>query len=82
MREAEDLVKFIVTQITSEPNCFSMESSIDENGVLLSLTISKEQAGRVIGKKGVTAQSIRTLLRALGTKNHAKYNLKVEVSDE
>jgi hypothetical protein len=33
--------------------------------------------GRVIGKRGATAQSLRTLLRALGTKNDARYNLKI-----
>jgi hypothetical protein len=31
----------------------------------------------VIGKRGATAQSLRTLLRALGTKNEARYNLKI-----
>jgi hypothetical protein len=31
----------------------------------------------VIGKRGATAQSLRTLLRALGTKNDARYNLKI-----
>src|SRR5690606_28831484 len=37
--------------------------------------------GRVIGKRGVTAQSLRTLLRALGTKNDARYNLKIVNND-
>ncbi len=31
----------------------------------------------MIGKRGATAQSVRTLLRALGTKNDARYNLKI-----
>jgi HEPN domain-containing protein len=37
---------------------------------------------RVIGKRGVTAQSLRTLLRALGTKNDARYNLKIVNNDD
>ena len=37
--------------------------------------------GRVIGRRGATAQSIRTLLRALGTKNDARYNLKIVNTD-
>ena len=36
----------------------------------------------MIGKRGATAQSIRTLLRVLGTKNGARYNLKVVNTDE
>ena len=54
---------------------------IDEKGVLLALTVDPEDVGRVIGKRGITAQSIRTLLRALGTKNDARYNLKIENTD-
>jgi hypothetical protein len=45
--------------------------------VLLELTVDAEDLGRVIGKRGATAQSLRTLLRALGTKNDARYNLKI-----
>src|SRR5262249_15170174 len=45
--------------------------------VLLELTVDAEDLGRVIGKRGATAQSLRTLLRALGTKNEARYNLKI-----
>ncbi len=50
---------------------------MDEKGVLLELTVDPEDLGRVIGKRGATAQSLRTLLRALGTKNDARYNLKI-----
>src|SRR5690606_3003295 len=56
--------------------------SIDEKGVLLSLTVHPDDLGRVIGKRGVTAQSLRTLLRALGTKNDARYNLKIVNNDD
>jgi hypothetical protein len=45
--------------------------------VLLELEVDQEDLGRVIGKRGATAQSLRTLLRALGTKNDARYNLKI-----
>src|SRR5690606_32194830 len=51
--------------------------TIDEKGVLLTLTVDPEDLGRVIGKRGATAQSLRTLLRALGTKQEARFNLKI-----
>src|SRR5690606_39677553 len=54
-----------------------VERRIDEKGVLLELTVDPDDLGRVIGKRGATAQSLRTLLRALGTKNDARYNLKI-----
>jgi len=64
------------------PDDVVVERIIDEKGVLLSLTVNPEDLGRVIGKRGATAQSLRTLLRALGTKNDARYNLKIVNNDE
>lgn len=73
----QQFVEFVVKSLVSKPEKVSIERRIDEKGVLLELTVDPEDLGRVIGKRGGTAQSIRTLLRALGTKNDARYNLKI-----
>jgi len=73
----QQFVEFIVKSLVSKPDAVSIERRIDEKGVLLELTVDPEDLGRVIGKRGATAQSLRTLLRALGTKNDARYNLKI-----
>lgn len=73
----QQFVEFIVKSLVSKPEAVIVERRIDEKGVLLELTVDPEDLGRVIGKRGVTAQSLRTLLRALGTKNDARYNLKI-----
>lgn len=73
----QQFVEFIVKSLVSKPDAVRIERRIDEKGVLLELTVDPEDLGRVIGKRGATAQSIRTLLRALGTKNDARYNLKI-----
>lgn len=73
----EQFVEFIVKSLVSNPDAVVIERRIDEKGVLLELTVDPEDLGRVIGKRGATAQSIRSLLRALGTKNDARYNLKI-----
>lgn len=73
----QQFVEFVVKSLVSKPNAVVVERRIDEKGVLLELTVDPEDLGRVIGKRGATAQSIRTLLRALGTKNDARYNLKI-----
>jgi predicted RNA-binding protein YlqC (UPF0109 family) len=77
----QQFVEYIVKSLVGYPDDVSIERIIDEKGVLLSLTVNPEDLGRVIGKRGVTAQSLRTLLRALGTKNDARYNLKIVNSD-
>ena len=73
----QQFVEYIVKSLVNKPDDVSIDRTIDEKGVLLKLTVDGEDLGRVIGKRGSTAQSIRTLLRALGTKNDARYNLKI-----
>ncbi len=73
----QDFVEYIVKSLVSKPDEVVIERRIDEKGVLLELTVDPEDLGRIIGKRGATAQSLRTLLRALGTKNDARYNLKI-----
>src|ERR1700730_6066763 len=73
----QQFVEFIVKSLVGNPDAVQIERRIDERGVLLELTVDPEDLGRVIGKRGATAQSLRTLLRALGTKNDARYNLKI-----
>jgi len=73
----QQFVEFIVKSLVGNPDAVKIERRIDEKGVLLELTVDPEDLGRVIGKRGATAQSLRTLLRALGTKNDARYNLKI-----
>ena len=73
----QQFVEYIVKSLVGNPDAVVVERRIDEKGVLLELTVDPEDLGRVIGKRGATAQSLRTLLRALGTKNDARYNLKI-----
>ena len=77
----QQFVEYIVKTLVNNPDKVNIERQIDEKGVLLSLTVDPEDVGRVIGRRGATAQSIRTLLRALGTKNDARYNLKIVNTD-
>lgn len=73
----QQFIEYIVKSLVGNPEAVSIERRVDEKGVLLELTVDPEDLGRVIGKRGATAQSLRTLLRALGTKNEARYNLKI-----
>ncbi len=78
----QQFVEYIVKSLVGYPDDVVVERLIDEKGVLLTLTVNPDDLGRVIGKRGVTAQSLRTLLRALGTKNDARYNLKIVNNDD
>ena len=78
----QQFVEYVVKSLVGHPDDVIVERVIDEKGVLLTLTVHPDDLGRVIGKRGVTAQSLRTLLRALGTKNDARYNLKIVNNDD
>jgi predicted RNA-binding protein YlqC (UPF0109 family) len=73
----QQFIEYIVKSLVGKPEAVKVDRSVDEKGVLLELTVDPEDIGRVIGKRGSTAQSLRALLRALGTKNDARYNLKI-----
>lgn len=77
----QQFVEYVVKSLVGYPDDVEVERQIDEKGVLLTLTVNPEDLGRVIGRRGATAQSLRTLLRALGTKNSARYNLKIVNND-
>lgn len=73
----QQFIEYVVKSLVGKPDAVRIDRRIDEKGVLLELTVDPDDLGRVIGKRGATAQSLRTLLRALGTKNDARYNLKI-----
>ena len=67
----------IAKTIVSNPEAISVERTVDEMGVLLTLKTAPEDMGYIIGRKGQTAQAIRTLLKIVGAKNNARVNLKI-----
>ncbi len=73
----QQFIEYIVRSLVGNPDDVVVDRIVDEKGVLLTLTVHPDDLGRVIGKRGATAQSLRSLLRALGTKNDARYNLKI-----
>lgn len=77
----QQFIEYIVKSLVEHPDDVVVERIIDEKGVLLTLTVNPEDLGRVIGRRGATAQSLRTMLRALGMKNSARYNLKIVNND-
>lgn len=70
-------VEYVVKQLVENQEAVQVERTVDEMGVLIKLTVDPKDMGRVIGKEGRTAKSIRTLLRVLGAKNNARVNLKI-----
>jgi predicted RNA-binding protein YlqC (UPF0109 family) len=73
----KEFVEYVVKALVGHPEDVHVRRSVDDMGVLLELAVNPEDMGKVIGKAGATAKSIRTLLRVLGSRNDARVNLKI-----
>lgn len=73
----QEFVEYVVKALVSHPDEVKVERSVDDMGILLELSVNPEDMGKVIGKAGATAKSIRTLLRVLGSRGEARVNLKI-----
>lgn len=76
-----DFVEYIVKQIVQNPDDVEATRTVDEMGVLITLKVNKDDMGKIIGKNGQTAKSLRILLRVIGSKNNARVNLKIVEPD-
>lgn len=77
MERDQEFVEMVVKAIVDNPDKVKTERKVDEMGVLIELTVDGEDMGKIIGKEGKTAKSIRTLLRVLGARERARVNLKI-----
>lgn len=73
----KEFVEYVVKALVNNPEDVKVVRSVDDMGVLLELSVNPEDMGKVIGKAGATAKSIRTLLRVLGSRSDARVNLKI-----
>lgn len=77
MEQDQQFVEFVVKALVDHPDQVKTERVVDEMGVLITLHLSPEDMGQVIGRMGQTAKAIRTLLRVVGAKHKARVNLKI-----
>ena len=73
----KEFLEFVVKALVDHPEDVKVSRVVDEMGVLITLDVHAEDMGKIIGRNGGTAKSIRTLLRVVGMKNNARVNLKI-----
>ncbi len=78
MQDADKVfLEYVVKALVDNPNDVVIGRTVDEMGVLITLTVNPADMGKIIGRMGNTAKAIRTLLRIIGMKNNARVNLKI-----
>ena len=74
----QEFLEYVIRALVDTPDAVKSERKVDEMGVLITLKVDPADMGKIIGRAGQTAKSIRALLRVVGMKNNARVNLKIE----
>ena len=78
MQQADQqFLEYVVKALVDNPDEVKTARTVDEMGVLITLEVGAADMGKIIGRQGNTAKSIRTLLRVVGMKNNSRVNLKI-----
>lgn len=77
MEQDHQFLEYVVKALVDNPDQVAITRTVDEMGVLLTLTVAADDMGKIIGRDGNIAKAIRTLLRVVGMKHNARVNLKV-----
>jgi predicted RNA-binding protein YlqC (UPF0109 family) len=77
MERDAQFLEYVIKGLVDVPEKVVINRTVDEMGVLLTLSVDPVDMGKVIGRSGNTAKAIRTLLRVVGMKNNARVNLKI-----
>jgi hypothetical protein len=74
----KEFLEYLIKALVDNPDDVKVDRTVDEMGVLLSLKVNPGDMGQIVGRAGSTAKAIRSLVRIVGLKNHARVNLKIE----
>jgi hypothetical protein len=73
----KEFLEMLIKALVENPQDVVIDRTVDEMGVLLTLSVNQADMGKIIGRAGNTAKAIRTLLRVVGMKHNARVNLKI-----
>lgn len=75
-----ELVKYIVNQLVDDVSAVNVTTDDGAEVETITIRVAEGDIGKVIGKQGKIAMSIRTLAKAVGAKAGKKYN--IEIADD
>jgi predicted RNA-binding protein YlqC (UPF0109 family) len=65
---AKAVLQYVTSKLVDDPDAIRIDTSETRNGIKLSLRVAPDDMGKVIGRRGRVAQSIRSVVRAAGAK--------------
>ncbi len=73
----KDLLQYLAQSLVSHPEAVEIKETIDADTSVFEVKVAREDLGRIIGKQGRTAKSIRTLLNAAAAVANRKVVLEI-----
>ena len=73
----KELVVFLAKQLVNHPDAVEVKETQGDTASVLELKVAPDDIGRVIGKQGRTAKSIRTILNAVASRTNRKVVLEI-----
>lgn len=73
----KELLEYIARRLVDHPDAVSVDVDLEEDDVILTLSVDEQDMGRVIGRDGRVANSIRSLLRVMGTRTGQHVELEI-----
>jgi predicted RNA-binding protein YlqC (UPF0109 family) len=80
--QVDELVREIARALVDEPAAVEVQSVDRDENTILKLRVAAQDVGKVIGKQGRTARSVRTILGAVSMKLHHRYTLDILEEDD
>ena len=73
----KELVQYLAKALVSNPDAVEIKESEHDGATVFEVKVAKEDLGRIIGKQGRTAKSIRTLLNAAASRDNRRVILEI-----
>jgi predicted RNA-binding protein YlqC (UPF0109 family) len=73
----KELVQYLAKSLVNNPDAVEVKETEGETASVLELKVAKEDLGRIIGKQGRTAKSIRTIINAAASRTNRKVVLEI-----
>ena len=73
----KELVRYLAKSLVSNPDAVEIKQTDNNGASVIELKVAKEDFGRIIGKQGRTAKSIRTLLNAAASRDNRRVVLEI-----
>ena len=73
----KELVQLLARSLVTHPDDVAVKETQGDSAAVLELTVAKDDLGRIIGKQGRTAKSIRTILNVAASRTNRKVVLEI-----